>query len=78
MFVQLTNHTQFLSWNQPVLSYEGKVSCSRKQQEPLMWFEQDAEKIHLILSPWQVVLHAGQANIFTDYAFFSCFLPIPW
>ena len=26
----------FSSWNQPVLSNKGKVSCSRKQQGPLM------------------------------------------
>jgi len=24
------------SWNQPVLSNKGKVSCSKKQREPLM------------------------------------------
>ena len=24
------------SWNKPVQSNEGKVSCSRKKQEPLM------------------------------------------
>jgi len=25
------NHIQICSWNQPVLSKEGKVACSRKQ-----------------------------------------------
>ena len=30
------NHAWIRSWNQPVLSNEGKVSCSRKQQEPLL------------------------------------------
>ena len=30
------NHAQIRSWNQPLLSNEGKVSCSRKQPEPLM------------------------------------------
>ena len=30
------NHARFRSWNQPVQSNEGKVSCSRKQREPLM------------------------------------------
>jgi len=30
------NHTQIHSWNQPVQSNEGKVSCSTKQREPLM------------------------------------------
>ena len=33
------NHAQILSWNQPVLSNEGKVSSSRKQWEPLMGLE---------------------------------------
>jgi len=31
------NHARIRSWNQPVLSNEGKVSCSRKQREPLIW-----------------------------------------
>ena len=30
------NPLQIRSWNQPVRSNEGKVSCSRKQQEPLL------------------------------------------
>jgi len=29
------NHARICSWYQPVLSNEGKVSCSRKQQMPL-------------------------------------------
>ena len=33
------NHTRIRSWNQPVLSNKGKVSCSRKQLEPLMGLE---------------------------------------
>jgi len=33
-FVYVIN-TQIRSWNQP----EGKDSCSRKQQEPVMWLE---------------------------------------
>ena len=28
------NHARIRSWNQPVLSNEGKVSCSRKQRGP--------------------------------------------
>ena len=31
--------TQIYSWNQPVLSNVGKVSCSRKHWEPLMVFK---------------------------------------
>jgi len=27
------NHARIRSWKQPVLSNEGKVSCSRKQQD---------------------------------------------
>ena len=30
------NHARICSWNQPVLSNKGKVSCSRKQQGLLM------------------------------------------
>ena len=30
------NHARNSSWNQPVLSNEGRVSCLRKQQEPLV------------------------------------------
>ena len=35
----LFNHARFCSWNQPVLSNEDRVSCSMKQQEPLMGFQ---------------------------------------
>jgi len=30
--VAYVNHARIRSWNQPVLSNEGKVSCSRKQR----------------------------------------------
>ena len=33
------NHARIRSWNQPVLSNENKVSCSRKQRGPLMGLE---------------------------------------
>ena len=33
------NHIWICSWNQPVLSNEGKVSCSKKQWEILMGFK---------------------------------------
>ena len=33
------NHARIRSWNQPVLSNKGKVSCSRKQQGPLLGLE---------------------------------------
>ena len=38
MFVYVI-HARIRSWNQPVLSNEGKVSCSRKQQGPLLGLE---------------------------------------
>ena len=31
--------TRVCSWNQPVLSNDGKVSFSNKQQIPLVWLE---------------------------------------
>ena len=34
--VWLWNYARILSWNQPVLSNKGKVSCSKKQRGPLM------------------------------------------
>jgi len=37
--ILLVNHTQIHSWNQPVLSNESKVSCSRKQRGPLLGLE---------------------------------------
>jgi len=33
------NRDRICSWNQPVLSNKVKVSCSRKQWEPLMGLE---------------------------------------
>ena len=33
------NHAWFRSWDQPVLNNEGKVTCSRKQHEPLIWLK---------------------------------------
>ena len=44
------------SWNKPVLSNEGKVSCSRKQREPLMGFELMTDRHPWIMSQmryWQ-------------------------
>ena len=37
------NHAWIQSWEQPVLSNEGKVSYSRKQQEFLLGFELTAD-----------------------------------
>mgnify|MGYP000488247438 CR=1 FL=1 len=33
------NQARIRSWNEPVLSNEGKVSCSRKQRGPLLGLE---------------------------------------
>jgi len=33
------NHARICFWNQPVLSNESKISCSRKQRGPLMGLE---------------------------------------
>ena len=38
IFFTYLNHARIRSWNQPVLRNEGKVSCSRKQREPLKGF----------------------------------------
>ena len=40
------NHARIRSWNQPVPSNEGQVSCSSKQQEPLMGLELGLTGIH--------------------------------
>ena len=39
------NHAQIHAWNQPVLSNEGKVSCSRKQREPLMGLQLTPDRL---------------------------------
>jgi len=36
-FAYEVNHAGICSWNQPVLSNESQVSCSRKQRR-LCWF----------------------------------------
>ena len=43
-------HSPICSWNQPVLSNESKVSCSRKQRVPLMGLELTTDKHPLITS----------------------------
>jgi len=39
------NHAQIRSWNQPLLINEGKVSCSRKQWEPLMGLDLTIDRL---------------------------------
>ena len=48
------------AWNQPVQSNEGKVSCSRKQWEPLMGLELTPDRHPPIASQTRDPL--GQAN----------------
>ena len=38
------NHARIRSWNQPVLSKEGKVSCSRKERGPLLGLELTSDR----------------------------------
>ena len=38
-FFAYVAHARIRSWNQPVLSNVGNVSCSRKQSDPLMGLE---------------------------------------
>ena len=40
------NHARFRSWNQPVLSYQSKVSCLRKQRGTLMGLNSRLKGIH--------------------------------
>ena len=44
------NHARIRSWNQPVLSNESKVSCSRKQRGPLMGLELTTDRYPPITS----------------------------
>ena len=45
--VWLWNHAQIHSRNQPVLCNEGKVTCSRKQREPLMVFKLKTDQLQV-------------------------------
>ena len=44
------NQVRFRSWSQPVLRNEFKVSCSVKQQEPLMGFELRTDQLRVRLA----------------------------
>jgi len=46
-FFAYINHAQMHSWNQTVLSNEGKVSCPRKQQKPLMGLEFTTDQLQI-------------------------------
>ena len=49
-FFAYVKQTQIRSWNQPVLSNESKVSCSRKQRGLLMGLELTTNRYPLITS----------------------------
>ena len=55
-FAQL-NRAWIRSWTQPVLSNEGEVSCSRKQQELLMGLEFTTDRHPSITSKTRYPLH---------------------
>ena len=57
------NHARIRSWNQPVLSNESKVSCSRKQREPLMGFELTTDKYPPITSQTRDPLRHAAINV---------------
>ena len=38
------NPSRIRSWNQPVLSNDGKMSCPEKQREPLLGFEPTTDR----------------------------------
>ena len=65
-FVYVIN-TQIRSWNQP----EGKDSCSRKQQEPVMWLELTPKQLQVRLSTPAPRHSLTPQDLYTDirYAF---------
>jgi len=46
------NHAQICSWNQPVLSNDGRVYCLRKQREPLIGFKLTTDRHPPIMSQY--------------------------
>ena len=71
-FYASVNHARIRSWNQPVLSNESKVSCSRKQREPLMGLKLTTDRYPPIMSQTRYPLrHVASRH----YYWFIC-LPI--
>jgi len=55
--VHLWNHARISSWNKPVLSSKGKVSCSKKQRGPsdsVVGVHQEQQISHTLLKFWQI------------------------
>ena len=73
---QQVNHILTHSWNQPVLSNEGEVSCSRKQREPwngiyLMTERHPFYESNKLHSSVQKSLHICDIFCWTKAAFFT-------
>ena len=64
--VLLWNHAQIRSWNQPVLSNKGKVSCSMKQRGPLMGFEPKLDTLWV-----RRAIHFATPSTFSHYTYHS-------
>ena len=61
------NHARIRSWNQPVLSNESKVSCSRNKRGPLMGLELMTDKYPSITSQTRYPLrHAASMYVFNN------------
>jgi len=45
-------HACVCSWNQPVLSNDGKVACSTKQRESLIGFELTPDTLFIVWWIW--------------------------
>ena len=58
MLDRLWNHARILSWNQIVLSNEGKVSGSRKQRGPLMGLKSTTSTLRV-----RCATHCAKLNI---------------
>ena len=62
------NHARIRSWNQPVLSKESKVSCSRIQRGPLMGLELTTDRYPPITSQTRYPLrHAASSHVVEMY-----------
>ena len=55
-------HARIRSWNQPVLSNKGKVSCSMKQRGPLMGLE--TQDLHITSQTCNPLRHAAPLYTF--------------
>ena len=59
------NHARIRSWNQPVLSNESNVSCSRKQRGPLMGLELTTDRYPPIMNQTHCPpRHAASVSVF--------------